>query len=668
MRQPIPCAFPPNKHTNREPGVSGFRAAGECGGRHRTYVGEVSGPVGRLSVRGSRTRSDKKGVHLRAFLTHSTVVNGRYPMRKRKLPIVLSALMLMTAMLTTPVSADINGTTLPNGAALSVSIDDPVTCTEFLLPPLESTMDVDVTGTASVGLGEPDATFVYVIDGSGSTSIGSGTGCSPILGCEKQFINALNADVVANGSADEAGVVVFGAGAVTADMEPATGDQLITAPDADSYVSTVVTSATSSGGVVQFTSKSSGGGSTNFAAGLAAATTVVNASSNGTNIVVFLSDGGSNTGGSSFGAALATLASTGAVVHAYAIGTGNTCNSGSAGTLQQIATATGGTCTPVPDPGNLPDIIPDLIGSTLESLEIDVDGEGASPIPNSGITPDLPEPGAVEVDYTTTATGLAPEDHSICVTANGSDSSGGTASVTQCETIHVLQLALAPLAIVNELGVDNEHAVTATILGDVDYVANNPRTVTFEVMGANPVGPTGSQTVNGVAEFTYTVPVESDSLGTDTIRAMTVIAGETTFVDVIKEWVDTTPPEAACLESTNPSGKIPPAPANGGQAQNPDGFYELSAEDDVWADAALEVFVVDTGSGTVFGPFDVGTIIKYTEDQFAVPEMKKIGSDKGKADAVTWHIIGNGDAALYAVDGSGNQSSNAMCLVPPPPK
>ena len=110
-------------------------------------------------------------------------------MRKRKILVAVSALMLMTATLATPVLAGSNDTTLPNGAALTVSIDDPVTSTEFLLLPGEATMDVAVTGTASVGLGEPDATFVYVIDGSGSAGGGSGTGCSPVLGCEKQFIN-----------------------------------------------------------------------------------------------------------------------------------------------------------------------------------------------------------------------------------------------------------------------------------------------------------------------------------------------------------------------------------------------------------------------------------------------------------------------------------------------
>ena len=158
----------------------------------------------------------------------------------------------------------------------------------------------------------------------------------------------------------------------------------------------------------------------------------------------------------------------------------------------------------------------------------------------------------------------------------------------------------------------------------------------------------------------------------DTIRATTIIAGEETFVEVSKEWVDTTPPEAACLESTNPHGKTPAAPGKGGQGQNQDGFYGLFAEDDVWtAGTGLELFILDTGSGTVFGPFAVGTVIKnYTEDEFALPEMKKMGSDKGKAKAgeVDWHIIENGDAALYAVDGSGNQSVDAMCLVPPPPK
>jgi hypothetical protein len=67
----------------------------------------------------------------------------------------------------------------------------------------------------------------------------------------------------------------------------------------------------------------------------------------------------------------------------------------------------------------------------------------------------------------------------------------------------------------------------------------------------------------------------------------------------------------------------------------------------------------------VFGPFAVGTVIKYTQDPDAIPEMKKMGG--GKADNLTWHIIGNGDAEVTAVDQSGNTSAAVFCLVPPPP-
>jgi len=598
-------------------------------------------------------------------------------MRKSKLLIALSALMLMTAMLATPVSAGSNNTTLSNGAELAVSIDDPITCTEFLIQPNEDTIDVDIEGTASVGVGEPGGTFVYVIDVSGSTDIGEGTGCSPILGCEQEFIVALNEAVILDGSTDEVGVVVYADSAETADMKSDPSDQIITAPDTGELV-TVVNSTYSDkyggdGGVAQYTDKKVGQ-RTNYAAGVAKALDVVNASSNPFASVVFLSDGIANEGSGSFAANVAALAATDAVVNSIAVGNGSQCNppdSNPHGELWEIA-VNGGTCYENTDPGDLPDLIDNLTGTSLDMLWIAVDGGAAWQIPNADITPSLPQDGAISVDYDTPVLGLGPGDHEVCVTAYGSDVLGGMANVTQCEKINLLKLTLDPETAINELSVNDTHIVEATIVGDAipGDVCFLPRDVVFEVTGINPEGPTDVPAVLGVAEFTYTVPVESDSLGSDTIQATTIIAGEETFVEVTKEWVDTTPPEAACLESTNPHGKIPPAPANGGQAQNPDGFYELFAEDVVWAETDLQVFVEDTGSGTVFGPFAVGTTIKYTEDEFATPEAKKIGSDKGKAkaDAVDWHIIGNGDAALYAVDGSGNTSEPAMCLVPPPPK
>jgi hypothetical protein len=328
------------------------------------------------------------------------------------------------------------------------------------------------------------------------------------------------------------------------------------------------------------------------------------------------------------------------------------------------------------DPGDLPDIIPDLISTILDKLEIEVDAGGLSMISNAGITPDLPEDGPVSVDYETTVTGLAPGDHDICVTATGSDP-GGSDSVTQCETIHLLQLALSPAFESNELGSDNDHTVTATILGDPAQVAG--RLIDFAVSGQNggaagTCAPLDCMTdAAGQVTFAYSTPVEPDSLGEDWIKATTVIAGEDTFVEVHKEWVDTTPPEALCYPTANPHGdQEPVAPGKGGQGQNQDGFYEMSGSDDVWPPDTLGLFVTDTESGTVFGPFAVGTRIKYVEANGATPSISPMGGNNGKGGGlaidVDWKIVGNGDAAVTAVDGSGNVGGPVFCLVPPPPK
>jgi hypothetical protein len=106
-----------------------------------------------------------------------------------------------------------------------------------------------------------------------------------------------------------------------------------------------------------------------------------------------------------------------------------------------------------------------------------------------------------------------------------------------------------------------------------------------------------------------------------------------------------------------------PGPKGG---QNEDAFYQLLASDLV--DPNPLIFVYDTGSGAVFGPFASGTNIKYTEAKGATPSQKPIGSAEGQAGAVSWHITGQGDAVLLAIDASGNVGVPALCLVPPPPK
>jgi len=151
-------------------------------------------------------------------------------------------------------------------------------------------------------------------------------------------------------------------------------------------------------------------------------------------------------------------------------------------------------------------------------------------------------------------------------------------------------------------------------------------------------------------------------LGDTTVTVnVTDASGNTASDTVVVHVVDTTPPDVSCIETTNPHGKkVPPAKAKSNE--NKDGFYDLLAPD--FCDPNPDIFVTDTGSGTVFGPFASGTKIKYTEDQDATPEKKKIGSNNGQAGAIAWHIIGNGDACVSAVDFSGNEAGCMSCMVP----
>lgn len=589
----------------------------------------------------------------------------------KKLAALLTCLVVLV-LIGGSASAGSSGTNLPGGAALTVSIDSPETSNEFLIAEGSDTRDVTISGTASVGQGLPNATMVYVLDVSGSTSSGGGTGCSPILQCEQNFLNNLNTAVVSTGSVANVGIVVFADSAAAADMSGDASDQLLVAPGADSNVSTVVNSAFATtvsggtGGVTQFTLRQVGE-FTNFGAALQSALTVLGASTDDVKRVVFMSDGLSNVGDINvFNAAVAQLDALGVQVDSIAVGAGSSCAGGDTGTLAAMAVG-GGSCTEVADPGTLPNIIPGLVEPWLDGLTLEVDG---APVASTFTTSQpLPVKGAASVDYETTAPGLAPGDHTLCVTAAGHDTIG-TATVTQCETVHLYKLTLAPAAATNELGSPPQtHTVNATLLGPTTGLAPvEDRTVDFSILSGPNAGTTGSALTDatGVAPFEYTAASGPAGLGTDVIEACITLSdplGETGCVQATKIWQDTTPPVASCVPTVNPGGKqIPVAPGKGGKGQNQDGFYQLLAIDAVWPAEGIQVYVTDTGSGTVFGPFPVGTNIKYTQAPGAMPFMEPMDG------AVAWHIVGTGDARLTAVDGSGNISTGVMCLVPPPPQ
>lgn len=602
---------------------------------------------------------------------------------------ILTALSLIVGSL--PALASTSATLLPNGTPIDVTLDLPLAGTEFVLPDGATGIDVTVDGTASVGFGAGDATVIYVLDVSGSVNDLTTGDCggdlnvdglsNSILDCQIAGLLALNDAAIASGAVDEVGLAAYGEFGVTADMSPVVGDQVTNLPDAGpGDVATVITSVVATdlhAGPTQFTSKNADQSRTNFAAGLEAATSILNESTNATNIVVFLSDGLSNLGGSEFGTNLAALAAMGATAHSFAVGASSLCTGGSNGSLQAIADQTGGTCTEVTDPSALADIISSLLSSTLDYLELTVDGGSPLPIPTGDISLPVPGDGPIAVTYSTPVINLGPGAHTMCVTAFGADAGGAGDSGPACATVYVYGIDLAPPTATKELGTDTSHTVTATIGGESGMVGG--RVVTFTVIDGPNVGTAGACTVNvdcttdasGNVSWTYE---NSGPGGTDTIEACFTVAdptGQTGCAEATVRWADTTPPLAACLPGPNPHGEhIPPAGwsslpgAKGGQ--NEDGFYDLMAEDDF--DPNPLVFAIDQATGHLFGPYPAGTIVKWTQAPGAEPSEKEMGSNNGRAGAVDFHLRGQGDMLIYAVDSSGNTSNRQVCLVPPLPK
>lgn len=601
-------------------------------------------------------------------------------MKRASLFGVLTILVLAALTLGTALATDGN---LPGGTSVSVDITAPPDGTLITYP----AGNVALEGSASVGVGLPvaDTAFVYLTDGSGSTASPSGGDCGPdrnpmdpesvedeIIDCEIAAVINLNNSAIAEGTVGEAAMTIFAGAPVTADATPAGGDDPIIAPDANANGNAVndvdevmhsIAVAELVGEVGRFNEFSIKDipdlYGTDFAEAASEACSVAASMGSSTKIVVMLSDGLNNAG-----ADITTVLPCGSVIfHTFAVGASSSCTGDpyDLGSLQEIADLTGGTCTHVTDPWELPQVVPGVIASQLLSLSLTVDG-GAPRDISGGATPSLPQIGPASVAYEHTVGGLLPGIHELCVTATGSNG-GGTGSVTECIEVTVADIDLAPPTETNELGTPGQtHTVTAIVAAGADGGVAGVM-VNFEILTGPNVGVTHSSVtdISGEAKFTYTALQGLGGLGTDVTEGCFTDDLDDEVCDTAEKiWQDTTPPEVACLETVNPHGdKVPPG-------KNPDGFYELTATDAV--DPDPQIFVVDSGSSTVFGPFSSGTKIKYTEDSDAVPTQKKMGSGKGQAGAIDWHIIGNGDAAVFAVDFSGNQADPVACLVPPPPK
>jgi hypothetical protein len=300
------------------------------------------------------------------------------------------------------------------------------------------------------------------------------------------------------------------------------------------------------------------------------------------------------------------------------------------GQATRVTAATGGSLAAA-DPNE----VADTILSELQNLPAVVTHDTTCD-PGVGLSFDQPTKTVVSGESTTfdetiTLTGAAPQGETVSCTTrflvNG--------ELPGPEFVQTVEIAVndvtPPVVTVESKTVEATGPDGATVSYDASALDNvdGPLTPTC-------TPPSGSVFALGATTTTCTATDAAGNTGTGT-GTITV--------------VDTTAPDAGCPEGPNPGGTVP-------GSHNPDGFFLLTATDIV--DASPEVFLRDTGSGTVWGPFDSGQKVKYTQNG-ATPSIASMPGGILK-------ITGNGDAEVFATDFGGNTSAPVACLVPRPPK
>ena len=270
----------------------------------------------------------------------------------------------------------------------------------------------------------------------------------------------------------EVAVVAFGNGALTADMNPAAGQQDFTGPrpgidnsgngepDVNDVVSSAQTVFQGNGvaGFLEFTNNLTPTLSyqTNYDAALTEANAVLAAQPGSeANIIFMLTDGVPTTFTTGPGSPLQATVDAGYSVNTYGVGAGavGLCDPGEP--LDVIASSTNGTCTEVLDPADLIASLPGGSETDIDELVITV---------NDAVVAMASGPQAEQlcIDPLDILANLAPAENTITATATATDGTESSTSQTINKTMCLLML-----------GFDDAYVP----LGGVDYLLTQPNLI-----------------------------------------------------------------------------------------------------------------------------------------------------------------------------------------------
>jgi hypothetical protein len=188
-------------------------------------------------------------------------------------------------------------------------------------------------------------------------------------------------------------------------------------------------------------------------------------------------------------------------------------------------------------------------------------------------------------------------------------------------------LALSPELATNNVG--SMHTVTATATSNSVTVVG--LTVSFSVSGSNSATGSAVTDSSGQCQFQYT----GSNPGEDTITASALFGTVIKNAVAHKVWVAVSAPVLTVTPVANR------------------GYYQLTATSAFYTPSQLQVYVKDSASAFVAGPYPSGTVVKIKKSA-----ATGIGPASGPA-SVTIFVTGDGQA--YAVDPAGQVSAVVTC-------